>query len=199
MKSYFRSKAAVIKADRYEPQLNESLADFALHYQTTILPARVRKPKDKSLVEGAVNIVYHQVYAPLRKQVFHCLADLNAAIAQLVENHNQTCFQGRNYSRRQLFEEREKSCLQALPATNFELKRYYQGKVQNNSHVLLAEDKHYYSVPFRYVGVPVKLIYTATTVEIYYQYERIALHSRSLSKYGYMTQKNICPHIINGS
>lgn len=186
-------KAAVTKADRYEPQLNESLADFALHYQTTILPARVRKPKDKALVEGAVDIVYHRVYAPLRKQVFHCLEDLNAAITQLVEKHNQTCFQSRDYSRRQLFEEREKSCLSVLPVAHFELKRYYQGKVQKNSHVLLSEDKHYYSVPFRYVGLQVKLIYTATTVEIYYQYERIAFHSRSLSKYGYTTQREHLP------
>lgn len=92
-----------------------------------------------------------------------------------------------------MFEERDKSCLKALPASHFELKRYYQGKVQKNAHVLLTEDKHYYSVPFRYVGVPVKLIYTATTVEIYYQYERVALHSRSFSKYGYTTQKEHLP------
>ncbi len=186
-------KAAVTKADRYEPELNESLADFALHYKTTILPARVRKPKDKSLVEGAVDIVYGRVYAPLRKGVFHSLSELNAAISELVEKHNQTRFQGKEYSRRQLFEEREKTCLKALPTTAYQLKHYYQGKVQKNSHVLLSEDKHYYSVPFRYVGQLVKLVYTLEWVEIYCQYERIALHTRSLSKYGYSTHKEHLP------
>lgn len=186
-------KAAVSKADRYEPDLTQSLSDFALHYQTTILPARVRKPKDKSLVEGAVDIVYGRVYAPLRKRVFHSLAELNAAISELVEKHNQTRFQGKEYSRRQLFEEREKACLKALPVTNYELKHYYQGKVQKNSHVLLSEDKHYYSVPFRYVGQQVKLIYTSEWVEIYCQYERVAFHKRSLTKYGYSTHKEHLP------
>ncbi len=186
-------KAAVTKADRYEPQLNESLSDFALHYQTTILPARVRKPKDKSLVEGAVDIVYGGVYAPLRKRLFHSLYEFNAAFSELVEKHNQTRFQGKEYSRRQLFEEREKACLKALPDTAYQLKHYYQGKVQKNSHVLLSEDKHYYSVPFRYVGQLVKLVYTLEWVEIYCQYERIALHTRSLSKYGYSTHKEHLP------
>lgn len=96
-------KAAVTKADRYEPELNQSLADFALHYQTTVLPARVRKPKDKSLVEGAVDIIYGRVYAPLRKRLFRSLEELNLAISELVEKHNQTHFQGKEYSRRQLF------------------------------------------------------------------------------------------------
>lgn len=186
-------KAAVSKADRYEPELNPSLSDFALHYQTTILPARVRKPKDKSLVEGAVDIVYGRVYAPLRKRVFHSLSELNVAISELTQKHNQTRFQGKEYSRQQLFEEREKAMLKALPATAYELKHYYQGKVQKNSHVLLSEDKHYYSVPFRYVGHPVKLVYTLDWVEIYCQYERIALHKRSLTKYGYSTHKEHLP------
>ncbi len=88
------------------PELNQTLADFALHYQTTILPARVRKPKDKSsgpdtschrsTVEGAVDIVYGRVYAPLRNRVFHCLSELNAAISELTGKHNQTRFQGRS-------------------------------------------------------------------------------------------------------
>jgi transposase len=186
-------KAAVTKADRYEPELNQTLSDFALHYQTTILPARVRKPKDKSLVEGAVDIVYGRVYAPLRKGVFHSLSQLNAAISELVEKHNQTRFQGKEYSRRQLFEERERPALKALPATPYELKHYYRGKVQKNSHALLSEDKHYYSVPFRYVGQMVKLIYTLEWVEIYCQYERVALHKRSLTKYGYSTHKEHLP------
>lgn len=144
-------------------------------------------------MEGAVDIVYGRVYAPLRKRIFHSLSELNAAINELVEKHNQTRFQGKEYSRRQLFEERERTCLKVLPTTAYQLKHYYQAKVQKNSHVLLSQDKHYYSVPFRYVGQLVKLVYTLEWVEIYCQYERIALHTRSLSKYGYSTHKEHLP------
>ncbi len=125
-------KSAVTKADRYEPELNESLTDFALHYQTVILPTRVARPRDKALAEGAVNIVYSRVYAPLRKRVFTSLQELSFAISELVEQHNQKLFQGRSYSRRQVFEEQEKAFLKPLPATACELKHYQQAKVQKN-------------------------------------------------------------------
>ncbi len=69
---------------------------------------------------------------PLRNRVFHCLSELNAAISELTEKHNQTRFQGREYSRRQLFEERERPALKALPASVYELRHYYRGKVQKN-------------------------------------------------------------------
>ena len=81
-------KAAVTQANRYEPRINETLSDFALHCQTTILPARSGKPRDKALVEGAVNILYRRIYAPLRNRVFHRLDELNAAIRELVDAHN---------------------------------------------------------------------------------------------------------------
>jgi len=186
-------KSAVTKADRYEPELNESLTDFALHFQTVILPTRVAKPRDKALVEGAVNIVYSRVYAPLRKRVFTSLPQLNFAISELIEQHNQKLFQRRSYSRRQVFEEQEKAFLKTLPTTAYQLKHYQQVKVQKNCHVLLSADKHYYSVPYRYIGKPVKLIYTSDWVEIYCQYERIATHQRNLKKHGYSTHKEHLP------
>lgn len=186
-------KAAVIRADRYEPQINEMLSDLALHYQTTILPARSGKPRDKALVEGAVNILYNRVYAPLRNQVFHRLDELNTAILERVDAHNQMLFSGKEYSRRTRFEAYEQAQLMPLPTTVYQIKHHLVARVQKNCHVLLAEDKHYYSVPYRYVGKRIRLIYTQSTVEIYAHYERIAIHLRCLGKYHYSTIKEHLP------
>ncbi|GAB3987786.1 hypothetical protein GCM10028807_09040 [Spirosoma daeguense] len=89
------------------------LSDFALHYQTTILPARSGKPRDKALVEGTVNILYNRVYAPLRNRVFHRLDELNAAILERVDAHNQMLFSGKEYSWRTRFEVYEQGASQA--------------------------------------------------------------------------------------
>jgi transposase len=186
-------KSAVTKACRYEPLLNETFEDFATHYQTVILPARPLKPQDKSLVELAVNQVYRRIYAPLQDQVFFDLVSLNAAIANLLPAYNQTLFQGRSYSRQDLFTQIEQPALQPLPADKYLLRHFRYAKVQQNCHVLLSEDKHYYSVPCQYVGKAVRLAYSEQVVEVYSEYDRIALHERNLKAFGYTTHKEHLP------
>lgn len=182
-------RSAVNKANKYEPELNESLADFGEHYQTTIYPTRSYSPKDKALVERTVSILYTRVYAKLADQTFYSINALNEAIRPLVTQHNQMLFQGKADSRQMRFDEIERATLQALPATRYELKSSRIAKVHPDCHVKLSEDKHYYSVPYKYVGQRVKIIYSAETVEIYHNYERIAIHKR-LQKIGsYSTQK----------
>ncbi|WP_198666981.1 Mu transposase domain-containing protein [Taibaiella helva] len=182
-------KAAVTKTSRYEPTLNETFADFADHYGTTVLPARAFHPRDKALVEGAVKIMYTRIYAPLRKMVFHSLKELNEAIHRELEAHNNRLLQGRNYSRRQQFEEVERDALAPLPVLRYELKKQFYVTVMKNGHVCLGPDKHYYSVPYRFIGKKVKLLYSSSLVEVYYNYERIALHSRSKGPHHYTTDK----------
>ena len=186
-------KSAVTKSDKYEPGINERFADFSAHYNTTILPARARKPKDKALVEGSVKIVYHRIYAALRNCVFHSLKELNHAIKQLLVDYNAIVFQGKDHSRQDLFEELDKPALSALPTEKYEYKRYKQATVQKNCNVYLGEDKHYYSVPYKYIGKQVKIIFDQNGVEIYHAYKRLALHARSLKKYGYTTEKEHLP------
>lgn len=183
-------KAAVTKSNRYEPTLNETFADFADHYGTTILPARAYRPRDKALVEGAVKIVYSRIYAPVRKEVYHTLAELNIAIKVALEAHNSQPLRGRNYSRKLQFEEIERQVLSPLPALRYEFKRQHQATVMKNGHVCLGIDKHYYSVPYRFIGRKVKLLYSRTNVEVYYHYERIAMHRRIKSPYSYTTDKD---------
>lgn len=183
-------KAGVSKASRYEPQVTQSFSDFCNHYQTAALPARVAKPKDKSLVEGLVRILYSRIYAPLRHQMFYSLNEINLAIARLLEVHNNTVFTHRPESRRQLFERFEKQMLQPLPLQPFEFKFYCKATVQKNSHIVLGEDKHYYSVPMRFIGQEVKVIYTAQEVNIFCQGQRVAYHKRTRTpgKYTYLSE-----------
>jgi transposase len=186
-------KTAVVKAHRYDPLINESLEHFAAHYQTCIFPTRSGKPKDKALVENAVHLTYERIYAPLRNQTFYSLEALNAAITLLLEAHNQALFQGKDYSRRSRFEAIEKQTLQPLPNTRYQLQFYGMAKVHPDCHALLSEDKHYYSVPYQLIGERVKFIYTATSVEIYHNYKRVACHERIIAKHHYTTVKEHLP------
>ena len=182
-------KSAVTKSSKYEPTINETFADFAEHYQTTILPARAYRPRDKALVENAVRIIYSRIYAKIRGTDYHSLEALNAAIIIALEEHNNAFLTGRNYSRRQQFDEIEKAVLRPLPALKYELRKYMYSTVAKNGHAGLSVDKHYYSVPYRFIGKKVKLLYSRNSVEIYYNYERIALHTRVKSSYQYTTDK----------
>lgn len=180
-------KSAVTKSDRYEPTLNQAFENFASHYNTAILPARAYRPKDKALVEGAVKIAYRRLYSVLDDKVFHTLDDLNKAIRVIVELHNNTQLTNRPYSRRTLFEEIERQTLQALPIMSYEFKRQQHATISVNGHVCLKEDKHYYSLPYQCIGKKVKLLYTSSKVEIFYNYTSIAIYQRDRKHYGYTT------------
>jgi transposase len=180
-------KSAVTQADKYEAELNRTFADFGLHYGTTILPTRSLKPRDKALVENAVKNIYTRIYAPLRDRVFFSLEELNLAIKEKLEKHNKTNFQNRDYSRSQLFAQIDEPALKPLPMLRYEIKNYGVATVWKNSYVWLNCDKHYYSVPFRYIGKKVKIEYTLSWVAIYCDNQRIAFHSRIPGDYGYTT------------
>lgn len=181
-------KSAVIKADRYEPGINESFEDFARHYNTAIVPARALHPKDKSLAENFVRSAYNQIYARIRNQVFYSLEELNHALWEHLDTYNRKNFQGRDHSRQQLFDDIEKPELKPLPVETYELKSFCECKVQYNHHVYLREDFHYYSVPFHLTGKVVRIAYTNRLVEIYYNNQRVAVHQRNRHKYGYTTK-----------
>ena len=180
-------KSAVTTANKYEPVINETFRDFACHYATTILPARALHPKDKALAEGFVRMAYRRIYAPLRDRVFFSLEELNQAIWEQLDKHNQMPFQGRNYSREQLYQEVEINQLKPLPIAHYDLKEYIIVKVQYNHHVYLKEDKHYYSVPFQLTGKKVLISYSNRLVEIYYDNQRVATHTRNLNPNDYST------------
>lgn len=186
-------RSAVKKANRYEPTFTELIEQLSVHYQVTFMATRVRKPRDKASVESSVNIVYRRIYARLRDEVFYSLSELNTSIRQALEDLNNRHFQGKDYSRRDAFLRYEQPCLRGLPAWVFQVKKSVWAKVQKNYHVIVGEDMHQYSVPYRYTGQRAKVTYTADTVEVYYQHQRIALHPRNYRKHGYTTSKEHMP------
>jgi transposase len=180
-------KSAVTKSNRYEPTLNETFLDFAEYYGTTILPARAFKPRDKALVEGAVKILYTRVYSAIRDKVFFSLKEINIAIREALKIHNSAKLSGRSYSRQEIFTEVEQQTLSPLPLKRYELKQQSFATVMLNGHVYLGQDKHYYSVPYHFIRKKVKLLYSTGQVEVYYKYNRIAIHPRDTKPYSYTT------------
>jgi len=180
-------KQVVTKPHLYEPSFTQLMDQWSVHNRIALLAARVRKPKDKPHVEGGVQLAYLRVYAPLRDQVFRSLAELNTAILKQLDEHHDKPFQKRDYTRYERFISQEKVALQPLAATPYVMKHYTLAKVQKNYHIILGEDWHHYSVPYRFIGQRVKVVYDADWVEIYLNLERIALHRRSYKTHGYST------------
>lgn len=179
-------KSAVTRADKYEAEINALLSKLALHYGTTVIPARVRRPRDKAVVERHVQMVYQQIFAPLRNMTFFTIDEINEAIKAPLRALNERNFQGRPFSRKDLFEE-EMALLKPLPKYPFEVMRFRMGAVMKNCHVQLTEDSHYYSVPFRYIGEKVKISYNSHEVRIYHKGECIAYHTRDYARFKYTT------------
>jgi hypothetical protein len=188
-------KSGVIKAERYEPEFNELLVQFAEHYGLVLKAARVRKPKDKSSVENAVLQVYRNVHARLRDQSFFSLKALNLAIVEQMTEMNRKNFQGKEYSRYDLLQEEIKQ-MNPISGNVFELIQQSSAKVQNDYHVLLGADKHKYSVPYQYYKQQVSIQFTDTLVRIYNsRNECIATHARVRSAYKHSTlHEHMPPH-----
>ena len=164
------------KSDWYTTELNTTYHELAEHYNFAVIPARVRKPKDKPSVEGSVGKISTWITAAIRNEQFFSLSELNAAIRQKLDAFNAKKFQKKECSRLSLFLGEEKPLLAPLPATPFELAEWKQATVQFNYHI--AVDKMYYSVPFQYIRKKVDVRITDSTVEIFYDHDRIASHRR---------------------
>lgn len=186
-------KSCVKRADRYEPEFPDLINQVCLHYNTAMLPARVRKPRDKGTVEKSVDLAYQRVYAPLRNKQFFSLRELNVAISEQLEKHNKKKFRKGDLSRKELFEQYEKQTLAPLPDHELVIKRKVSAKVQKNYHVVLGEDWHFYSVPYQYVGKASTIIYTKYGLEIYCDHKRIAVHTRNVRRNGYTTLQQHMP------
>lgn len=161
----------------YDPEINPTYHDFAQHYGTAILPARIRKPRDKADVENGVLIVERWILAALRHQTFFSLATLNQAIGQLLVKLNERKFRKLDTTRAKLFEEVDKPALKLLPAEPFTFTEWKKARVHPDYHVEI--DYHYYSVPYSYVHELVEVRLSSPMIEIFLKGQRIATHIRS--------------------
>ena len=171
-------KTGVSHPSRYEPELNRAYAEFAEYYGVAIIPARVRKPKDKALVEVHVQIAERSLLAPLRDQVYFSVAAANEALWGPLRELNLQPFQKRRGSRFELFIELDQPALRPLPAQPFEIATWKRTTVGLDYHVELAG--HHYSVPYRHAKTSVDLRLTPHLVEVFLNSVRIAVHHRVL-------------------
>jgi len=170
-------KVAVIKACFYDPQVNRTYAEMAAHYDTALLPARPRRPRDKAKVEAMVRIVERWLLGTLRHRRFYSLAEVNAAIAELlVWLNNGRILRHIGRTRRLLFEEIDAPRLRPLPAEPYALAEWRVRKIGLDYHVDVAG--HFYSVPYRHARATVEVRATLRTIEIFLKGERIAAHVR---------------------
>ena len=140
----------VTQPHRYEPDTNPTYTDLAEHYGFAIIPARVRRPRDKAKVEVGVQIVERWILAALRNHTFFSLAELNHRIAELLERLNERAFRKLPGSRRTAFEALDRPALRALPSEPYVFAQWKKVRVHIDYHVEL--ERHYYSVPHALVG-----------------------------------------------
>ena len=168
-------KTGVVKHGKDEIELNRTYQELAEHYNTAIIPARVRAPKDKALVEGTVGVISTFILAALRNQQFLSLPELNTAIFEKLSQFNHKPFQKKEGSRASLFEE-EKPFLRSLPAEPYELSQWKIATVGPNYHI--SVDKMNYSVPYEYIKQKVDVRLTRNMVEVFFGGNRICSHVR---------------------
>jgi transposase len=181
------TRTGVTHPCRYEPDLNPTYQDMALHYTTAVIPARVKKPKDKAKVEASVLIAGRWIIAALRNHTFFSIGELNNAIREKLEDFNTRPLQKMKVSRRHLFETIDKPAMKPLPERRYEYAEWEKPRVNIDYHVEL--DRHYYSVPYQLKGEAVDARMTATTVEILFKGKRVASHGRSYVPWKHTT----CP------
>jgi len=184
-------KAGVKDPLYWEPDINPTYQEMALHYGVAVIPARVKKPRDKAKVEVGVQVVERWIIAALRNRTFFSISELNAAIKQLLDKLNNRQFKKLDTTRRELFETMEKPALKPLPERAYQFAIWKRAKVNIDYHIEV--DRHYYSVPYQLIGKRVEVRITQHQVEIFYRGKRVAAHIRSRQKGQHTTSEAHMP------
>jgi transposase len=184
-------RSGVSRVCRYEPDINPTYHDFANHYQTVVLPARVRKPRDKAKAEAGVLLVERWILARLRRHTFFSLAELNKVIGELLTVLNAKPFKKLPGSRQSCFAELDQPALKPLPVAPYEIAHWKKAMVHLDYHVEV--EGHYFSVPYTLIKKQLEIRYTRTTVECFYRNQRVASHLRNLVRGRHTTIKEHMP------
>ena len=171
------TKTGVTKACRYDPDLNPTYQEMAMHYGVGVVPARPYKPRDKAKVESGVQLAERWIIAALRHRKFFSIEELNQAIRELRDRINQRPFRKREGSRASQFAALDKPALNPLPAEPFDLSQWSRARVNIDYHIVF--DTNYYSVPYNLVQELVEVRSTPTTVELFHKGQRVASHLRA--------------------
>lgn len=175
-------KSAVKKPDRYDPDITDALSELAQHYGMAAIPAPPASPRAKAKVETCVLIAQRWILARLRNRMFFSLAELNNAIAELLEELNTRRFQKLPGTRREAFETIDRPSMKQLPALRFELRQRKGTRANIDYHVEF--DGRYYSVPFVLRQKPIEVRASTSVVECFHGGARVASHRRSYARKG---------------
>ncbi len=178
-------KASVTKHTIQELILNPTYREMAEHYNTVVMPARVRAPKDKSSVEGSVSTISTWIIAALRNTQCFSIDELNESVKQKLEAFNQRDFTRKQGNRLSAFETEEKFALSPLPITPYKLSVWRKAKVRPDYHI--SVESMFYSVPYEYINRHVEIRLSETLVEVYFNHMRVASHKRLYGKYGQLS------------
>jgi len=170
-------RAVITRACPYEPDVHSDFLLLAEHFGCAVVPARVRKPKDKAKVESAVGLATRWILARLRHQTFFSLAEAKVAVGKLLQELNDRPFKKLPGCRKSLFESIEKSALKQLPKGKYEYVRVQYAKVNIDYHIEIG--KCYYSVPHQLVGKRVEARIGPDAVEIFFNGRRVASHPKT--------------------
>ena len=184
-------RSGITKACFYEPAVNRTYAEMAAHYDTAVVPARPRKPRDKAKVEVAVQVATRWIIAKLRNRRFFSLTEINAAIRELVAQLNARVTRYLGTSRRALFDEIERPALKTLPVEPYLYAEWKECRVGLDYHVEV--ERHYYSVPHALLRETVWVRIAAHTVEVFHRGKRVAAHIRSSSHRRHTTVREHMP------
>jgi transposase len=184
-------KSGVIRACRYDPDINATYQDMAAHYGTAILPTRPRHPRDNAKAESGVQIVEREILAPLRNVTFFSLAEINRAIGGKLLEVNRRPFQKLDVSRYDLYLELDKPALKPLPATRYEYAEFLKARVNIDYHIEVLG--HYYSVPYELKGQQLDVRLSVRTVEALHNGRRVAAHLRNNRKGQHTTEPSHMP------
>ncbi len=169
-------KTATTSNTRYETVLNRSYQEMAEYYGTAIVPARVRKPQDKSSVEASVRFAETWIIAALRDRKFFSVREVNQAVAEKLEELNDREFKRMVGTRRSAYMEEERQYMLPLPAVPFEAAVWSVAKVPND--YLISDGQNKYSVPYNLIGEKVDIRVTRNVVEVFFHGSRVASHRR---------------------
>lgn len=183
-------KSAVTKTHRYDPVINQAYAKLAEHYEVAVVPARVKTPKDKAIVERTIQIFQRWFFMKVRRKTFTSLLELNACLREHLGIFNLKKHRIFKMTRKEMFEH-ERSSLKDLPEEPYKVATYHRTTLSRDCHLVF--DNNFYSAPHWLRGKELDIWATATTVEIFNDAVRVAFHSRGKSNSKFITDTNHYP------
>ena len=189
-------RAAVTKADWYEPELHPKLQSFCEYYGVVILPTRPYMPRHKGKIESGVKYVKRNA---LKARRFDSLEKENEFLLHWETSVADTRIHGTTKQQvAKLFETVERAALSPLPIERFPFFREREHSVHRDGHVQV--DGSYYSVPTEYYRRAVWVRWDNRLVRIFnYQLEEIRVHAKLHTKGRFSTHPaDIAPEKISG-